>query len=245
MKRSRYSEFEATHTLRLSAEFEIRAGKDDKEDMPEAYVDEITVKIDAVPSHADADSEAAGERVGTQILHVVHFDQNMSDGFHSRVDVLDAHSAELSEYIHLLADFDDQEWWRPELRIEQDAWNLVVFQTLYIEEKWRGFDLGLLVVSRLLDTFQAGCGVAATKPFPTQFSDYLEDKWVPPPGMVGTKHEAFKVARRKLQRHWERIGFSSIAKTDLMIIDLACQRPSFKQAIGEVPLTRKPRRRVG
>lgn len=86
----------------------------------------------------------------------------------------------------------------------------------------RGRRFGLLSVSRLIDLFGENCGLVVMKPFPLQFTNYLDPAWRAPDG-VEDPPTAFIAARQKLRRHWARVGFKNLEGMDYYAL---CQQES-------------------
>ena len=84
--------------------------------------------------------------------------------------------------------------------------------------------------------FEHECGLIVLKPFPPQFSGYLDPSWEAPPewllpqGM--TKEKAFAATLKKLERYWSRLGFERIGRTALWGLCPANRRPSLTDALG-------------
>lgn len=58
--------------------------------------------------------------------------------------------------------------------------------------------MGLLAISKTINTFGESCGLVAMKPFPLQFRSYRDPAWSPPAGVVDTE-AAFEADRKALQ----------------------------------------------
>lgn len=180
----------------------------------------------------------AVEHAGTLTLNRVQFElsTNGPEGF-SRFQVLDAFSAELCEYHELLGEDDDDEPFHPDLDVGLGGTDMLVLHSLELKRKWRGYGLGLLAVSRAIDTFGPGCSIAAMKPWPMQYTGFRGapgHPWVPPAG-VDPSEKAFKAARSKLQKYWARLGFvRAFPKSELFVLDLSMKRPSVQKLIAEL-----------
>jgi hypothetical protein len=63
------------------------------------------------------------------------------------------------------------------------------------------------------------------KPFPFQFTNYLDPGWRPPDS-IEDPARAFRAATEKLRSHWARIGFKRVNGTDYCALSPARKRPS-------------------
>ena len=86
----------------------------------------------------------------------------------------------------------------------------------------RGQRIGLAAVLRVIEDFGRGCAVAVMKPFPLQLSTG-RDRSVDVEGFEPDD----ALARAKLERHWEKLGFTRLNDSALFVLDLQAQRPGF------------------
>lgn len=109
----------------------------------------------------------------------------------------------------------------PELRrlFKGEVWpgNTLILDRLEIMPEFRGYNLGLAVMPRLIERFGAGAGVVAIKPFPLQreLTGQEEDKWRQK--MRGDDFEQnLPRATARLRRHYVKLGFTFMKGTPFM-----------------------------
>jgi hypothetical protein len=111
--------------------------------------------------------------------------------------------------------------------------DLLIISEVEVEPAFRGRGLGLLAVSRTIDVFGENCGLVAMKPFPLQFTNYLDPGWCPPDCVEDAK-TAFQAATRKLRSYWARVGFKPVGGTDYCALSPARKRPDLKRVAAAV-----------
>jgi GNAT superfamily N-acetyltransferase len=97
--------------------------------------------------------------------------------------------------------------------------DLLILDRLFIEEPYRGSGIGLLAMRALIRRFGGGCGVAAlyANPF-----TYREDE----PDRSGPE---YKAGVKKLQSYYKKLGFKTVAGTEMMVMDLSTRQPEIKR----------------
>lgn len=78
--------------------------------------------------------------------------------------------------------------------------DLLIIRQLTLHPKFRGQQLGLSVLHRVVTDFGHGCGLVAIKPYPLS-------------GPV-------KSGREKLRKYWARLGFKRIGRSDFWALSL-------------------------
>jgi GNAT superfamily N-acetyltransferase len=115
---------------------------------------------------------------------------------------------------------------------EEDIWpgNVLILDRLEILPEFRGHDLGLVVIRRLIERFGAGAGVVAMTPFPLQHGcardddgeDEEEKDW-----RQKMRYDNFdknlQRAIGRLRRYYAKLGFKLMKGTPFMFRD--AQRP--------------------
>jgi hypothetical protein len=129
-------------------------------------------------------------------------------------EACDAISLSLAEVADIL--FDEEGMMRDEVvgafpgAISQ---RVLYLESLTLEERCRGRNLGLLVAARAIHVFGGGCSLVVVKPFPVQYSNNVSDGNRP----------AFEASRRKLQRYWSKLGLEPIEGTEHYAMNLGCK----------------------
>ncbi len=105
--------------------------------------------------------------------------------------------------------------------------DLLILHCAKIQPAYRGQDLGLLAAARVIDLFAQGLVICRPQPLQhVRPKDELE----PAPGDSSMQYERFtktKVqAKRSLAKHWERLGFERLGKTDFYVLSTDQQRPT-------------------
>jgi GNAT superfamily N-acetyltransferase len=83
----------------------------------------------------------------------------------------DGISGDIAEYWELLFDLETGRW-KDDLQteFEIDRTDLLIIDCIELRPTLRGHGVGALAVERVLELFGAGCGLAACKPWPLQFT---------------------------------------------------------------------------
>lgn len=101
---------------------------------------------------------------------------------------------------------------------ESFGWgNVLILNRLELLPDFRGRNLGLMVMRRLIERFAAGAHVVAIKPFPLQFgqSKSNEDGWESKLQLSDLDKDR-RHATAKLRRHYARLGFKAMKGTPFM-----------------------------
>lgn len=199
---------------------------------PEEYVLGIDGKIVLV---GEDESEVVA---GTLELLLVLIEVAREHGFVA-FDVLDS----LTDSSHYLELIDDGGDWHDDVReqfIDLLSSNLLIINQVKVEPKYRGKGLGILAVKTAIDCFSQGCGLVASKPFPLQFTSWKSPDWKPEPPLPKglSKAQAFRSALRKVEKHWARLGFRRIGKTEIWGLCPAHRQPSLDAAMKAIPIAR-------
>lgn len=201
-----------TDASSLSVDVALRTYVSNDEGDNESYCMELSGTILAF-DHDDDESR----EVGTISLFLCRLGEAETDKV-SCFDVLDS-LTETAPYQEL---FDDQGHWSDEVQKlchtagESD---LLVIHRVEVEPEYRGNWFGLLAVRACIRMFGAGCGLVAMKPFPLLYEG----------NVTAENREAFRRDRKKLTRHWCRLGFKRFG--DLLIMDTASRRPTLEKIL--------------
>lgn len=145
-------------------------------------------------------------------------------------EIMDAESSELSE-CHSTFFKPHQCDYKDSIRrqfVDICPSDLLILDRLEIQPAFQKRGIGLLAVSKTIDTFGESCGLVAMKPFPLQFRSYRDPAWSPPADVVDPQ-AAFRAAREKLRKYWSRAGFKRVNGTDYWALCPALKRPSLRR----------------
>jgi predicted GNAT family acetyltransferase len=103
----------------------------------------------------------------------------------------------------------------------------------------RGKGLGLAAVLRIIEDFGRGCAIAVMKPFPLQLVGAEDDggdaehtsAYRKSLGLEGFEPDAAR-ARTRLEQYWAKLGFRRIDASELFVLDLGFERPSYDDLFG-------------
>ncbi|MDN4053695.1 hypothetical protein QPK32_11455 [Massilia sp. YIM B02763] len=101
----------------------------------------------------------------------------------------------------------------------ESAWgNVLILERLEILPAFRGRNLGLIVMRRLIERFGSGAAYVAIKPFPLQ-KEYIgsreEDSWRTEL-QLSNLDKNYRRAIAKLHRHYRQLGFKTMKGTPFM-----------------------------
>jgi hypothetical protein len=153
----------------------------------------------------------------------------VADAGEDLFEVMDGESTELGKYHSTFFKSDDCDY-KDKIRqrfVDIFGLDLLIIHCVEIQEAFRQHGLGLLAVSRTIDIFGENCGLVAMKPFPLQFTNYLDPDWRPLDS-IEDPTRAFRAATEKLRSHWARVGFRRVNGTDYCALSPARKRPSLR-----------------
>jgi hypothetical protein len=100
-----------------------------------------------------------------------------------------------------------------------------------LHPKWRGLRIGLMATQKLVDMLSGGCGLVVSDILPLRHEAHerlgVPASWIP---KHDTKEER-KIARRKLRRHFRRLGFERIGRTPYYGLSTAKRKPSAEDVL--------------
>jgi hypothetical protein len=164
--------------------------------------------------------------VGKVKAYRVQVDQARQAG-ESVFDVCDAHSQSLHDVYAALFDPEEDDL-KDSVRGQFEALDsdVLVLDYVLLSPRWRGLRIGLLAARKLIDLLGGGCGLAVSWVYPLN-PDADEFRkvpagWIPRHGDEAEEREA----RRRLRRHFRRMGFERIGRTRLDGLSLARVTPT-------------------
>jgi hypothetical protein len=147
-------------------------------------------------------------------------------------EVCDSHSQEMHEVYAALFDPHTDDL-KEEVRASFDVFgsDLLVLDYILLSPRWRGLKLGLLAARKMIDLLGGGCGLAVSFTYPLNPDDADFTKtprdWIP---RHADETEA-RQARRKLRRHFSRIGFRRVGRTRFDALSLSQLTPTLEDII--------------
>jgi hypothetical protein len=156
-------------------------------------------------------------------------------------EVMDGESTELGKYHSAFFKSDDCDY-KDKIRQQfADIFglDLLIIHYVEIQETFRQHGFGLLAVSRTIDIFRRELGLVTMKPFPLQFTNYLDPGWRPPQS-IEDPTRAFRAATEKLRSHWARVGFKRVNGTGYCALSPAGKRLSLRKIAAAIRQTGGP-----
>ena len=105
--------------------------------------------------------------------------------------------------------------------------DLLILHCATIKPAYRGRDLGLLAAARIIDLFAQGLVVC--RPQPLQHVGRRDERH-PAWSESSMQYETFKKtkvqAKRSLVKHWGRLGFQRVGRTDFYVLSTDQPRPT-------------------
>lgn len=193
------------------------------EDPPQRYVHEYEGTI-----HLPDENYEAGQQIGEFRAVVLDVESAVNER-ESMFDVFDCNQ----DTVQFWEDLYDEDGSYKERVSDMlfgkfsDMWepNLLVLQRLVIARPHRGQSLGLEALQALIEELRVGVGVIAMKPFPLQFEGEKQDRTERKKEEVA-RYELdefatdYRACRTKLRRHYAKLGFKLVPKTDIMVMSV-------------------------
>jgi len=202
-----------------------------KPDDPGDYLYPICGRI------TEMDDDEGDILVGKFRLYYVDIASAIDTGFIDVFDIFDSHSDSTAEYYDSLFDPDTtgfSENLQQLFNYEIFGLSLLIIDRLELLPGYRGKNLGLTIMRRLIQRFSPGAGVVAIKPFPLQFEQSIpaEDKigWHAEM-QLSSFRETEQDSIRKLQNHYGKLGFVEMKSTPHMILSTARRLPSIEKLL--------------
>jgi hypothetical protein len=179
----------------------------------------------------EMDDDESDILVGKFRLYYVDIASASNTGFIDVFDIFDAHSDSTAEYYDSLFDPDTtgfSENLHQLFNYEIFGLNLLIIDRLELLPGYRGQNLGLIIMRRLIQRSSAGAGLIAIKPFPLQFEKSIpaedESGWHAEM-QLSTFRQTAQDSIRKLQNHYSKLGFVKMESTPHMILSTARRLP--------------------
>ena len=200
-------------------------------DDPSDYIYPICGRI------AEMDDDEGDILVGKFRLYYVDVASAINTDYMDVFDIFDAHSASTADYYDSLFDPDTvgfSENLRQLFNDEVFEQSLLIIDRLELLPGYRGQNLGLIIMRRLIQRFSAGAGLVAIKPFPLQFEQSI------PAEDEGGWHEEMQLSSfreternsiRKLQKHYSKLGFFEMKGTPHMVLSTARRLPPIERLL--------------
>jgi len=146
--------------------------------------------------------------------------------------MLDSHS-QTAEFLELIDDSNGFEFSKSLLGLlnhEVFENNILILNRLEILPHYRGKNIGLIIMRRLIQRFSSGAGIVAIKPFPLQFEIELPDErqWRNEL-QLSNLHKSEQYATKKLRQYYRRLGFVGMEGTPLMFISTTWRLPTIEE----------------
>jgi GNAT superfamily N-acetyltransferase len=146
-------------------------------------------------------------------------------------DIFDAHSDSTAEYFESLFDPGTEGFSKNLQRLfdyEIFEHNVLIIDRLELLPGYRGKNLGLIIMRRLIQRFSAGAGVVAIKPFPLQFEQSIpaenNSSWHAEM-QLSSFRETEGDSLRKLRSHYSKLGFIEMKGTPHMFLSTTRRLP--------------------
>jgi GNAT superfamily N-acetyltransferase len=182
---------------------------------PSEFVVEIEVSIDRY----DGNQEQTVQMGGASLFLID--EQRVLDYGESLLEVMDAHSQELTDVYSAL--FDTEGDYREEFE-EQDflGRSLLYIDFLYLHPEYRGHRIGQLVMLGLIESFGAGADIVVTEHDPLYFHE--EERNLKLELQKPATEELWTSVKRKLCDYWKPLGFLPAQRNqDILFLSRAKQ----------------------
>ena len=185
---------------------------------------------------AKMDDDESDKLVGKFRLYYVDIAAAINTGI-DVFDIFDAHSGSTSEYYDSLFDPDTMgfsENLQQLFNYEIFEQNVLIIDRLELLPGYRGKNLGLTIMRRLIQRFSAGAGVVAIKPFPLQFEHSIPDEnkssWHSEM-QLSSFRETEGDSLQKLQTHYRKLGFVEMKATPHMFLSTTRRLPPIERLL--------------
>ena len=196
--------------------------------VPSGDVDDFVVHVRGEIVSVEGEMEASAGSVDAYVLQVDRAREAGEDVW----EICDATSANLFEVCEAV--FDESGELKDEVCDGGVGSDVLFLDRAEILPAHRGRGLGLMAVLRTIEDFGRGCAVAIMKPFPLQLEGVNETRSLSASDRPDRRSMALDAleqdparARRSLERHWCKLGFERLAGTELFLLDLAMERPTY------------------
>jgi hypothetical protein len=191
------------------------------EDEENSFIQEYEIQVLGVDIESDSEKKLnVGEAKITRILleEAINRHENI-------FGVLDATPQEIANICFLVVNPNTGEFEDAIAQLFGELFtrsDILILNRIQIRREFRGKKVGLIVLSRLIQVFGAGCGLVLMKPFPLQFENrpYKPSK----SDFKGT----FSACQKKLIEYYSPLGFQRIPRSDVFCLNLNWQYPDPK-----------------
>lgn len=177
------------------------------------------------------DRDGKAFHVGIARAYRIHADLAEQAG-EPLFDVCDCHSQQMHELYTALFDAETDDI-REDVRAAFDVFDgdILVLDHVLLSPRWHGLKLGLLAARKMIDLLGGGCGLAVSwacplNPDADEFAR-LPAGWIQ--RHAGKNEE--KEARRKLRRHFRRMGFRRVGRTRYDALSLSQVTPTLEDIV--------------
>ncbi len=185
---------------------------------PSEFAVEIDVRIDRYDGNQEQTVQIGG--AGLFLID----EQRVLDYGESLLEVMDAHSQELTDVYSALFDAEGDYWEEFE---EQDflGRSLLYVHFLYLHPEYRGHGIGQVAMLGLIESFGAGVHIVVTEPDPLHFHE--EERNLKLQLLRPSTEEAWVSVKRKLCDYWKPLGFLPARRNeDILFLSRAEQSPT-------------------
>ena len=154
----------------------------------------------------------------------------------SLLDVFDAHSQPMFDLYAALFDPDTDYFTEAIVRqFKAMDPDLLVFDYVVLNPRWRGLKLGLLAVRKMMDLLSGGCGLVVCHVAPLRRDAYrmlrVPKNWLPRQKSI----EGRKQAVVRLRRYFRQMGFERIGRTCYYGLSMARKVPTLADLLRPSP----------
>jgi GNAT superfamily N-acetyltransferase len=186
---------------------------------------------------AKMDNDESDIVVGKFRLYYVDIASAINTGYINMFDLFDAHSDSTADYYGSLFDPDTMDFsenLQQLFNYEIFEQNVLIIDRLELLPEYRGENLGLTIMRRLIQRYSAGAAVVAIKPFPLQF-----EQSIPAENKSGWHTEmqlsSFRETEgdsiRKLRSHYSKLGFIEMKGTPHMFLSTTRRLPPIERLL--------------
>ena len=175
--------------------------------------------------------------VGKFRLYYVDIAAAINTGYTNVFDIFDAHSDSTADYYDSLFDPDTVDFSEKLQQLfdyEIFEQSVLIIDRLELLPGYRGKNLGLIIMRRLIQRFSAGAGIVAIKPFPLQFEQSFaaenKSSW-----HVEMQLSSFRETKRdsirKLRSYYGKLGFVEMKGTPHMFLSTTRRLPPIEKLL--------------
>jgi len=185
---------------------------------PSEFVVELDVRIDRY----DGNQEQTVQIGGASLFSID--EQRVLDYGEPLLEVMDAHSQELTDVYSALFDAEGDYW--EEFELEDFPGRSVLYvDFLYLNPEYRGHGIGQLALLGLIEAFGADADIVVMEPDPLHLHE--EERNLKLQLQKPATEEAWVSAKRKLCDYWKPLGFLPARRNeDILFLSRAKQSPT-------------------